>query len=210
MRFRSELKKCKKRMKMLRVGHDEESKRELNLMRRNFNVLLAQEEDHWRQRAKLFWLKEGDANTRFFHAFANARKKYNKIVKLQDENGGWFSDPVGIQRIAQSYFEKLFSQSTGNYEPVLSTITSSISHEDNLLLMTPFKNEEFRVALFQMDPEKAPGPDGLIRHFIRSFGICWEMISLILASVGLTEVCSHRILTLQILHLFLNAQILLP
>lgn len=46
------------------------------------NALLLQEEIYRKQRAKLFWLAEGDENTRFFHAYASARKKTNKISYL--------------------------------------------------------------------------------------------------------------------------------
>jgi len=43
----------------------------------HLNSLLHQEEHFWKQRAKIYWLSDGDANTSFFHAFANARKKWN-------------------------------------------------------------------------------------------------------------------------------------
>ena len=35
--------------------------------------LLKCEEDFWRQRAKLFWLKSGDLNSQAFHSYANGR-----------------------------------------------------------------------------------------------------------------------------------------
>jgi len=41
--------------------------------------LLVQEDLYWRQRAKAHRYKEGDLNTKFFHASATARKKVNKI-----------------------------------------------------------------------------------------------------------------------------------
>ncbi|XP_074377104.1 uncharacterized protein LOC141718624 [Apium graveolens] len=47
--------------------------------REKLNTLLFQEEMYWRQRAKVFWLKDGDDNTRFFHTSAFAKKKANKI-----------------------------------------------------------------------------------------------------------------------------------
>ena len=46
-------------------------------------------EIYWRQRAKQFWLKVGDKNTRFFHAWANKRWKRNSILRLRNDQGDW-------------------------------------------------------------------------------------------------------------------------
>lgn len=89
---------------------DEEAVSECLIVKRNLNVLLAQEEDHWRQRAKLFWLKEGDANTRFFHTSANARRKNNKISKLQDDSGVWCDDVDGLQNIVKKIILQICTQ----------------------------------------------------------------------------------------------------
>jgi hypothetical protein len=40
-----------------------------------------------RQRSRLVWMKFGDANTKYFHLMANARRKKNHIASLQTENG---------------------------------------------------------------------------------------------------------------------------
>ena len=48
---------------------------EINSLRREINDLLDNEEIYWGQRAKAHWLKEGDKNTRFFHAQASERRK---------------------------------------------------------------------------------------------------------------------------------------
>ena len=41
----------------------------------------------WKQRAHVWWLLEGDRNTRFFHLMASVRKKANKIKELRREDG---------------------------------------------------------------------------------------------------------------------------
>ncbi|KAI0515959.1 hypothetical protein KFK09_008630 [Dendrobium nobile] len=41
----------------------------------------------WKQRAKVRWYEEGDANTKFFHSFANARRSENWISQVKKTNG---------------------------------------------------------------------------------------------------------------------------
>ena len=47
--------------------------------------LLAMEEEYWRQRSRVRWLKEGDLNTAFFHASVTQRQKRNNISRLRNE-----------------------------------------------------------------------------------------------------------------------------
>ncbi|XP_050245813.1 uncharacterized protein LOC126693715 [Quercus robur] len=55
---------------------------EVNRLRREINDLLDSEEIIWRQRSKTHWYKEGDRNTKFFHAHASERRKKNTILGL--------------------------------------------------------------------------------------------------------------------------------
>ena len=55
--------------------NDEDLSLEINRLRGELNDLLDDEEMYWGQRAKAHWLKEGDKNTKFFHAQASERRK---------------------------------------------------------------------------------------------------------------------------------------
>ncbi|XP_073020951.1 uncharacterized protein [Primulina eburnea] len=87
--FRTKIRKCKEKLESLRDKYDEESTTKFKETNAQLASLLVEEEDYWRQRAKQYWLKEGDRNTRFFHTSASARKQTNKISGLKDVNGHW-------------------------------------------------------------------------------------------------------------------------
>lgn len=58
----------------------------------DINLLLEQEVVFWRQRSRVSWLKEGDKNTKKFHAQCNQRRKTNLIRGLRDDDGVWHTD----------------------------------------------------------------------------------------------------------------------
>ncbi|GAU14634.1 hypothetical protein TSUD_96980 [Trifolium subterraneum] len=57
----------------------------------------------------------------------------------------------------------------GIQEPILSLISPRVSVEDNERLTAPITKEEIRSALFQMHPDKSPGPDGFNPAFFQKF-----------------------------------------
>ncbi|KAI0499491.1 hypothetical protein KFK09_017695 [Dendrobium nobile] len=51
----------------------------------------------WRQRAKIQWIKDGDSNSKFFHAYASARKNSNWIKQIKNDDGGNLEDQMQIE-----------------------------------------------------------------------------------------------------------------
>ena len=128
---------------------------------------------YWKQRAKAFWLENGDLNTNFFHAQASGRKVPNKVSSLVDDNGIVQSDLSTMGSIAFSYFQNLFSSVLPNLNGLEISLIDVVSLEKNGSLVAPFSKEEFTKAIKQMHPEKSPGPDGLNPGFYQRF---WPFI----------------------------------
>jgi hypothetical protein len=71
-------------------------------------LLLEQEEVHWMQRSRTNWLQNGDRNTSFFHQFASARRKKNRILKLKHDDN-WVEGTSNLKPLILQYFANLFS-----------------------------------------------------------------------------------------------------
>ncbi|GAU35047.1 hypothetical protein TSUD_30130 [Trifolium subterraneum] len=126
------------------------------------------------QRAKMHWLQEGDMNTRFFHMSATARSKKKKVTKLIADNGTEAHTQEELCEVANSYFDTLFKPIDGDHDPVLNLIQPRVTVDDNFFLTAPITKVEIQQALFQMHPDKSPGPDGFNPAFYQRF---WEQCS---------------------------------
>ncbi|KAF7821408.1 Transposon TX1 uncharacterized [Senna tora] len=62
----------------------------------------------WAQRAKQLWLKDGDQNTRYFHAMVNLRRKKNKVHGITSMEGNWVTLPEDIKTTTEHYFVQLY------------------------------------------------------------------------------------------------------
>ena len=120
------------------------------------------------------WHTSGDLNTKFYHALTKQRRARNRIVGLYDSDGNWIIEEQGVEKVAVDYFEDLFQTTTPTgFDGFLDEITSSITPQMNQRLLRLATEEEVRMALFMMHPEKAHGPDGMTTLF---FQHSWHII----------------------------------
>lgn len=104
---------------------------------------------YWRQRENIHWMKDGDTNSKFFHASANARKIwkfFNTIFFLKCEDGTLVHDHKNICDIVVSSFENGF-QSDNNcndFSLVINNIFTCVSTYDNDSLLAHFSIYEFK------------------------------------------------------------------
>jgi hypothetical protein len=125
--------------------------------------ILAAEEEYWRQRGKQQCVLKGDANTKFFHAFANGRKRKCAILSLSADQGV-IMDPGAIQELIYEFYRNLM----GAEEPkILSTVQDlwpahqCVSAQENEELMRSFMEAKLDFVLHDTKTDTAPGPDGL-------------------------------------------------
>lgn len=119
----------------------------------------------WHQRSKALWLKEGDQNSKFFHAKATRRRKRNNILKIQDDNGEW-KNGNGRDQVILDFFKNLFSTSNqrGSMD-FLGNLIGRVTNPMNEGLATRYTKQEVIEALRQIHPLKALGLDGMAPNF---------------------------------------------
>uniref|UniRef100_A0A803PPX6 RNase H type-1 domain-containing protein n=1 Tax=Cannabis sativa TaxID=3483 RepID=A0A803PPX6_CANSA len=139
----------------------------------NLSEVLAQREIFWKQRSKQFWLNSGDKNSKYFHSVASSRKRNNNISQLQDNNGRWLNWDSGLEHVITRYFQNLFQTSNIDLGTILNKVRPSVSREQNDDLLLAILEDKVRSALFQMHPNKSPGPDGMTPAFYQKH---WSIV----------------------------------
>jgi hypothetical protein len=124
-----------------------------------------------KQCARIANVKEGDANTKFFHLRVNARRRKNHIHRLK-HNHGWVTEHAAKEEVVANHFNSILGARVGrahdfNWEEL------NLSRLDFDCLAEPFSEAEVKGAIFQMPSDKAPGPDGFTGAFFKR---CWETI----------------------------------
>ena len=170
-----DIEKCRKQLSRSRSVHGIQDEVQFDNLRQKLNHLLVQEDMYKRHRAKTHWYRDGDLNTKFFHAAATSRKKVNKILSLETNEGIRITDDGGMRSIAKDYFEELFEGHESVRSLVISMLDQVVDNEDNAQSTAPFCREEFKETMFSMQPDKCLGPDGFNPGFNQHFwSVCSE------------------------------------
>jgi hypothetical protein len=108
----------------------------INRIKKKLNSLMGQDEARWKQLVKIEWLKNGDKNTKFFHACANQQRNSNKIYMICDARGNLQEDSDDIGNAFVECFTALFTtEQSDHMEACLEHLEKRVTAKMNLWLV---------------------------------------------------------------------------
>lgn len=151
--------------------HEKEIKAQLDLQQ-----ALSFEESYWKDKSRLKWLTQGDRNTRFFHRTAQMKKVSKQMSSLR-HGDSILLEPAEIENRVISYFTELFASSNSCTDNGLieKVVPQLVSADDNIMLTCEPSAEEIKVAVFSLNKDSAPGPDGYGGGFFQAF---WDNVGM--------------------------------
>ena len=137
------------------------------------------EEAFWWTRSRQNWILKGKANTAYFHAIANGRRRKCSIPCLWADDH-LLEDARDISNHVYSFYKELFTAASRSGVTLSADFWPAgvrVSEEENAELTLPFLSEEVGRAIMEMRNNSAPGPVGLPVIF---FQIFWENIKAVI------------------------------
>lgn len=115
------------------------------------------EEIHGKQRAGKNWVLHGDANTQFFHQYANGRRRKNTITMLESK-----SREIREQKVLTDHIVQFYKQLFGHNEACLLQLSQDfwpvnlqLSESDKIDLIRDFSMDEIREVVFDIKSNSA-------------------------------------------------------
>ncbi|XP_031099806.1 uncharacterized protein LOC116004005 [Ipomoea triloba] len=120
------------------------------------------------------WITSGDRNTAYYHAATTIRKARNTVKSLKDDAGNWITQADHLQNHVRDYFITLFSGNDVPLRPVerrggFPQLQNTRWDEFDKVVSIA----EVHKALTNIDPFKAPGPDGFHAAFYQRM---WDVV----------------------------------
>jgi hypothetical protein len=125
-----------------------------------------------RQQSRVKWASFGDDNSTYFHRAIKSKATKNRIQGF-NINGVWCDSPKQIKKFACKFFADRFKEDDINRPHLVVHNCKKLLEIDANSLIVPFTSEEIKMAVWQCDSEKAPGPDGFNFKFIKRY---WDLI----------------------------------
>ncbi|PNX82715.1 cysteine-rich receptor-like protein kinase [Trifolium pratense] len=118
------------------------------------------------QQSRSMWLKEGDANSKYFHSVLASRRRRNSLSVIQVD-GVMLEGVNPIRQAVFSHFESHFQAPNVERPGVDDLQFKRLNPVEIGGLTKPFSEAEVKLAVWDCDSYKSPGPDGINFGFIK-------------------------------------------
>lgn len=146
----------------------------LDRLQRELLFAHKEEESFWQQKCCKSWAKDGDLNTKFFHASVKGTRTKNNLEKLVDVNGIMQRSDASKGKVDIQYFTNLFtSTSPSNPHDIFSEFPAKIYDDLNAHLISKVSVKEIRDVVFSIKRSSAPGADGMTGFFYQQY---WDVV----------------------------------
>ncbi|KAG7558973.1 Endonuclease/exonuclease/phosphatase superfamily [Arabidopsis thaliana x Arabidopsis arenosa] len=152
--------------------------REEHVARQKWNFFAKAQEIFYRQKSRVRWMADGDANTSYFFRVAASNYARNCIKVLRGIEGQRIENQDQIKDMTLSYFQNLLGTESLGVSPMdveeikgLMSFRCPSSLYPQLLAIP--SSQEIKDTLFKMPKNKAPGPDGFPVEFYLE---AWDII----------------------------------
>nr|GEW90939.1 hypothetical protein [Tanacetum cinerariifolium] len=128
---------------------------------KDYKTALKDEESFLRQKSMVEWLNVGDRNSKYFHNVVKGKRNRNRFSYVEDMEGNPFhGNSVGDQFVRHFKFVLGKCSKVCPIKDPSGLFLKKLSGPDALYMVRRVSDEEIKMALFDIDGNKAPGPDG--------------------------------------------------
>lgn len=140
--------------------NSEENRTTLHGLNAEYIKFMKLEEAILRQKIQSQWFKEGDINSKYFHALIRGRRRRLFIHKILNDDDEWIQGDEQIAETACEHFQDIFTgQSSIIDEEPLNCIPRMVTQAQNDELQALPTVEELKGVVFSMNSNSAAGPN---------------------------------------------------
>ncbi|CAJ2645220.1 unnamed protein product [Trifolium pratense] len=145
-----------------------------NLAKVELEAVLNMEEAYWHEKARVKWHNEGDRNTAFFHRTCKIKQAYKRISAIRIDDV-ITTEPDLITSHVVNHFQNLFTCDNAILDNGLieEVIPELVTIDINSMLTLLPSLSEIHNAVFSLNKDGAPGPDGFGAFFFQTY---WNIV----------------------------------
>nr|GEV71964.1 reverse transcriptase zinc-binding domain-containing protein [Tanacetum cinerariifolium] len=139
-----------------------------------FNEAVLMEECFLQQKAKIQWLKEGDANSAYFYKAVKSRVSRSRINTVTNSEGVVFDNNT-VHVAFVKHYEMFLGQEgeTSNFN-YANLFNVRLNDQESQNMVREISNQEVKDAVFSIGNDKSPGPNGFTAAFFKE---AWNIIA---------------------------------